>query len=99
MPKKKKQTKPVVEDDDLEVEATEKVTPGDAEPAADADSDDDYDLSGVPSVADFNTPNEPDPREVDTLTDRIFDSVLSRFGWKSQDGRIEHVGETSRTRR
>ncbi|MFB3815058.1 MAG: hypothetical protein ACE14L_13195 [Terriglobales bacterium] len=45
------------------------------------------------------TPYGPDPREVDNLTDRIFASVLSRYGWVKQNGRIEHVGERQQVRR
>jgi hypothetical protein len=57
--------------------------------------DDDFgtDLS---NIADAHSPYEPDPREVDMLTDRIFGSVLSKFGWERHDGRIEHVGEKKR---
>ena len=94
MPKKKKKAR--VEEDDLELEAEK---PSAEKASSGGDFDDDYDLSGIPSVSDAGSPSEPDPREVDDLTDRIFDSVLSRYGWKSQDGRIEHVGEPTRPRR
>jgi hypothetical protein len=43
-------------------------------------------------VADTRVPHEPDPREVDNLTERIFRSVLSRYGWERHGDRIEHVG-------
>jgi hypothetical protein len=94
MPKKRKKAQ--VEDDDLDLDSekpsTEKAPSG-------GDAEDDYDLSALPSISDSTGTNEPDPREVDNLTDRIFDSVLSRYGWKSQDGRIEHVGEVPLHRR
>ncbi len=96
MPKKKKQTPRT--DDDLELEEPEKQERSKPESSGD-DGDDDYDMSGLPSVADIAPRNEPDPREIDNMTDRIFDSVLSRFGWRQHEGRIEHVGETARQRR
>jgi hypothetical protein len=60
--------------------------------------DDDFD-DELPSIADTHSPHEPDPREVDMLTDRIFGAVLSRFGWERHEGRFEHIGEKDRQRR
>ena len=45
------------------------------------------------SLSDLPSTHEPDPREIDSLTDRIFGSVLSRYGWEFQNGHIEHVGD------
>jgi hypothetical protein len=64
----------------------------------DEDGDEDVDLA---SIADSETPHgkvEPDSREVDSITDRIFSSVLSRYGWERRGERIEHIGEERRNR-
>lgn len=63
----------------------------------DADGDDALDLA---SIADSVTPHnsESDSREIDSLTDRIFGSVLSRYGWERHGNRIEHVGEERQRR-
>ncbi len=58
----------------------------DPEPETDADLD-------LAEAAEELRDYEPDPRLVDSLTDRIFASVLSRYGWEQRNGRIEHVGE------
>ncbi len=55
--------------------------------------------SEIPEIIDTRSPHEPDPREVESITDRIFASVLSRYGWERHEGRIEHVGEEARPRR
>ncbi len=47
---------------------------------------------------DMRSANEPDPREVDSITERIFGSVLSRYGWERHGSRIEHVGEQAHPR-
>lgn len=52
---------------------------------------------GSPS-AQSESPSPADRREVDELTDRIFASVLSRYGWEQHGDRIEHVGEDRRRR-
>jgi hypothetical protein len=104
-----KKKRPIV-DDDLELEAPSKL--GNPPPAAERDRvspagqreaaafrDDDDFGNELPYVADAHSPHEPDPREVDSMTDRIFGSVLSRFGWERHDGRFEHVGERDRQRR
>jgi hypothetical protein len=71
--------------------------PSAAKPFAPAESsaqeDDLFGVFDVPAVLDARAPHEPDPHEIDDLTDRIFGSVLSRYGWARHDGRIEHVGE------
>lgn len=54
--------------------------------------DDAFGPDDLLSLADLQTTHEPDPREIDSLTDRIFGSVLSRYGWEFQNGHIEHVG-------
>jgi hypothetical protein len=107
MPKRKQKKRPSA-DDDLDLEAKSPRGPdfseerGQPSPAAkqaaprDEDDDDFGDLSGI---ADANGPYEPDPQEVDELTDRIFGSVLSRFGWEMHDGRLEHTGDRDRQRR
>jgi len=48
--------------------------------------------SEFPVVSDARPPQEPDQREVDNLTERIFRSVLSRYGWERHGSRIEHIG-------
>jgi len=45
-----------------------------------------------PAVSDARASQEPDPREVENMTERIFRSVLSRYGWERHGGRIEHIG-------
>ena len=45
---------------------------------------------------DVRRPHEPDPREVDNMTDRLFKTVLARYGWEQHGGRFEHVGHHSR---
>jgi len=54
------------------------------------------DVATNSQVWDVRKSAEPDPRVVESVTDRIFSSVLSRYGWERQDGRIEHVGEDLR---
>jgi hypothetical protein len=63
-----------------------------AEPEKQQD-DDGFGPEDLLSLADLRSTHEPDPREIDSLTDRIFGSVLSRYGWDIQNGHIEHVGE------
>jgi hypothetical protein len=61
--------------------------------------DEDDDLED--EIAEFSQTAEasvPDRREVDKLTERIFTSVLSRYGWEQHGNRIEHVGEEDRRR-
>ena len=37
--------------------------------------------------------SEVDPVKVADLTDRVFRSVLGKYGWgQNEDGRIEHIG-------
>ena len=48
--------------------------------------------SEFPAVIEAHVPHEPDPREVDNMTERIFRSVLSRYGWERHGSRLEHVG-------
>lgn len=88
--------------DEDEKQFTQKAQPkrGDAEDEElDVDDgDDDLDLA---SIADSATPHgqaETDSREVDSITERIFSSVLSRYGWERRGERIEHVGEERRNR-
>jgi len=65
-----------------------------AEPEKQSQQDDDgFGPEDLLSLADLRSTHEPDPREIDSLTDRIFGSVLSRYGWDIQNGHIEHVGE------
>lgn len=45
------------------------------------------------NLADLGLNHEPDPHEIDNMTDRIFGSVLSRYGWQVQNGHLEDVGE------
>jgi hypothetical protein len=102
--KKRSQT-----DDDIEFEAPAKrgspASAEDRDPMSsagrqeDASFRDDDDFGELPNIADSHTPYEPDPEEVDMLTDRIFGSVLSKFGWEKNEGRFEHVGEKDRPRR
>ena len=54
--------------------------------------DEDFEDAGFNVVGDDRVPQEPDPREVENLTDRIFGAVLSRYGWERHGDRIEHVG-------
>ncbi len=61
-----------------------------AQPQVEADE---FDVGELPAES---HPEEPDPRVVDSVTDRIFASVLSRYGWEKHNGRIEHVGEERR---
>lgn len=61
----------------------------------DAEELDDFDTFD----SDMGPPREPDPREVDDLTDRIFQTVLARYGWEQHGGRIEHVGSRRERRR
>jgi hypothetical protein len=61
--------------------------------------DEEFDAAELSVVTDLRPPHEPDPREVENVTDRIFKSVLSRYGWELHDGHIEHVGEEHRRRR
>jgi hypothetical protein len=68
-----------------------------AEPRDDRDErdereDEELEDAGFSVVSDARATQEPDPREVDNLTERIFRSVLSRYGWESHGGRIEHIG-------
>jgi hypothetical protein len=71
-----------------------------AEPAAQEEEEEDvFGVFDVPFVADGRSSHEPDPHAVDDLTDRIFGSVLSRYGWERHEGRIEHVGEPRPSRR
>lgn len=90
MAKRRKGTKPDLEEEDA-LEAKPHVKLDDAGDF-EADGDDDLDLA---SIADSVTPRnvESDSREIDSLTDRIFGSVLSRYGWERHGNRIEHVGE------
>jgi hypothetical protein len=40
-----------------------------------------------------NTKEQVNARELETLADQIFGSVLSKFGWaRDEQGRVEHVG-------
>jgi hypothetical protein len=61
--------------------------------------DEEFDAAELSVVTDLRPPHEPDPREVESVTDRIFKSVLSRYGWELHDGHIEHVGGEHRRRR
>jgi hypothetical protein len=54
----------------------------------DPDDESDFEL-----CAETGEPTDPDPRSIDDLTDRIFDSVLSRFGWARHGERLVHTGE------
>jgi hypothetical protein len=54
--------------------------------------DEDFEDAGFNVISDARAPQEPDPREVENLTDRIFGSVLSRYGWERHGDRIEHIG-------
>jgi hypothetical protein len=72
-------------------ETAEPVLRADREDREDRE-DDDLEDAGFLVVSDARAPQEPDPREVENVTDRIFRSVLSRYGWESHGGRIEHIG-------
>ena len=69
----------------------------DDKPTVDSETEDEREFD-LDVLAESRRANEPDPRAVDNLTDRIFGSVLSRFGWERHGNRIEHVGE-ERSRR
>jgi hypothetical protein len=93
MANKKKGKKAEWEEDDEGFAPTPQLKQNEAEETLDGDDDDqDIDFS---SIADSVTPRnvESDAREIDSLTDRIFASVLSRYGWERHGNRIEHVGE------
>ena len=63
-------------------------------PTAVTDESDELDMV----AGEFESGPEPDQQEIDSLTDRIFGSVLERYGWSFQGGRVEHVGEDARRR-
>jgi hypothetical protein len=56
-------------------------------------ADDGFGSDDLLSLTELPSAHDPDPREIDNLTDRIFGSVLSRYGWQFEDGHIEHVGD------
>jgi hypothetical protein len=94
--KNKKGRKPDWEEED-DIQPVRKSAPDgedldESNEAADAD-DGELDLAAISESVTPQGSNEPDPGEVDNLTDRIFTSVLSRFGWERHGSRIEHVGE------
>jgi hypothetical protein len=85
-----------------ELEEPESRGPRDNQPRYDEEQRDDeeeFDAAELSVVTDLRPPHEPDPREVENVTDRIFKSVLSRYGWELHDGHIEHIGEEHRRRR
>ncbi len=62
-----------------------------------AKDDDEEDEDFGELAVELRTPSrdaEVDQRQVESVTDRIFGSVLSKYGWQMDDrGRFEHVGE------
>ncbi len=97
---RKKEKQPKLEEE-LEVDARAETAAVSSAPDLDGarkrDEDEDVDLEGS-GVFDAEAAGEPDPQAIDDLTDRIFGSVLSRYGWQRHGNRIEHVGE-ARARR
>jgi hypothetical protein len=95
MPNRKKGRNPGLEEED-EFDSKPDMKQNDT---GDLDSDGDETLNFA-SIADSVTPRdgESDSREIDSLTDRIFGSVLSRYGWERHGNRIEHVGEERQRR-
>lgn len=69
-----------------------------AAPAVDDEQkDEDEDEDSGDASFDLRTSSrdaEVDQRQVESVTDRIFGSVLSKYGWQMDDrGHLEHVGE------
>ncbi len=69
------------------------------QPAAKPSESDDQEFSWdeIPGI---EVPGEPNPVEVERMTNQVLDHVLARFGWaRNERGQVEHVGEEQEDRR